>query len=334
MSAALLGLGLPTFLSNASLKEEIIGHGDFKYRVNKQWGVLGDITPVNDCHEMVQDGKGRLILLNNETKNNIIIYDRSGKLVKSWGHDFPGGHGLTLSREGNEEFLFITDPVRHQVYKTTLDGRILLTLSYPKETGKYEKEDQFNPTEVAVAPNGDFYVADGYGLDYIIHYDHSGKIKNIFGGHGDGAQNLRNAHGVCVDLRDKKQPQLIVTSREEKSFKIYTLAGAYISTVHIPDACICRPVIHNENLYFSVLVSKMPWDSRSGFVIILDKNNKVISVPGGNAPEYLSGKLQPLVQASSKVFMHPHDVCIDNDHNIYVPQWNSEKTYPVKLERI
>ena len=33
--------------------------------------------PVKDCHEMVQDSMGRIILLTNETKNNVIIYDKN-----------------------------------------------------------------------------------------------------------------------------------------------------------------------------------------------------------------------------------------------------------------
>ena len=77
----------------------------------------------------------------------------------------------------------------------------------------------------------------------------------------------------------------------------------------------------------------MPWDSRSGFVTILDKNNQVVSVPGGNAPEYRNGVLQPLTQ-NSALFQHPHDVCVDDDENIYVAQWNSGKTYPIRLKRI
>ena len=84
---------------------------------------------------MVQDSKGRIILLTNETKNNILIYDTSGKLLDFWGHDFPGGHGLTLNNENGTEFLYITDTVKHQVYKTTMDGRILMTINVPLETG-------------------------------------------------------------------------------------------------------------------------------------------------------------------------------------------------------
>jgi peptidylamidoglycolate lyase len=53
-------------------------------------------NPVNDCHEMVQDSKGRILLLTNETKNNVLIYNKSGKLLTTWGHDFPGAHGLNF----------------------------------------------------------------------------------------------------------------------------------------------------------------------------------------------------------------------------------------------
>ena len=52
---------------------------------------------------MVQDKKGRIILLTNETKNNILIYNK-GKLLETWGHDFPGAHGLTLHNENGQNF--------------------------------------------------------------------------------------------------------------------------------------------------------------------------------------------------------------------------------------
>ena len=114
----------------------VYGHGNMKYRMDKSWGTLNaDKHPVNDCHEMIQDAKGRIFLLTNETKNNILIYNKSGKLLSSWGHEFPGAHGLTLADENGEQFLFITDTSKNQVYKTTLDGKILLTIDAPVDAG-------------------------------------------------------------------------------------------------------------------------------------------------------------------------------------------------------
>ena len=49
-------------------KGEIYGHNEMTYTINKNWGSLNpDKTPVNDCHEMIQDVKGRIILLTSGT---------------------------------------------------------------------------------------------------------------------------------------------------------------------------------------------------------------------------------------------------------------------------
>lgn len=323
------------FMSNSSVPDEItIGHGSHRYQVDLQWGQLDPAkVPVNDCHEMVQDQKGRLILLTNETKNNVIIYDRSGKALTTWGQEYPGAHGLTLWNANGEEFLFISDNNRHEVIKTTLDGRVLMTIGYPRESGKYEKPEQYIPTEVAIAPNGDIYVADGYGEQHIMQYNEKGEYLRCFGGRGEGEANFKNAHGICLDTRDKKNPTLLITERVDNKLKRFSLAGEYLGAIALPGAFICRPVIDDENVYCAALISRTPWDSQTGYVTILDKHNRVISNPGGSAPVYENGVLQQM-QQTVKVFKHPHDVCVDNDKNIYVAQWNSGKVYPIKLARV
>ena len=95
MLAGAAGIAAPNFSFNLITKKaqdsKIVGHGDHTYKVDKAWGNQdpGKI-PVKDCHEMVQDQSGRLILLTNETRNNVVIYDKSGKVLDTWGADFPG----------------------------------------------------------------------------------------------------------------------------------------------------------------------------------------------------------------------------------------------------
>lgn len=317
----------------AGKNDPIYGHNDMRYRMNVKWGALNpEKYPVKDCHEMIQDKKGRIILLTNETKNNILIYNKSGKLKGSWGHEFPGAHGLTLHRAGGEEYLFITDTNKHQVYKTTMDGKILLTIDYPKETGVYEKKEAFVPTETTVLDNGDFYIADGYGSQYIMQYDEKGKLKHFFGGKGDTTANLDNAHGITVDKRNGS-PTLLITDRTRNCFKRFSMDGKLIEVIELPGACVCRPVIHGDHLYAAVLRSPDLNSPGTGFVTILDKNNKVVSNIGGSEPVYKDGKLQPMSQ-TEKIFVHPHDVCIDDEGSIYVAQWASNKVYPYKFSRV
>ncbi len=314
--------------------EEIVGHGDFRYRVDKEWGVQDPSkTPVNDCHEMAMDSKGRIFMTTTGAdNNNLIVYDKSGKVLSSWGTDFPGAHGLSIWGEGQEQFLFITDPETHKVTKTTLDGSVLMTLNRPKEVDGYEKDDQFLPTETAIMPNGDIYVADGYGQNFIIQYNAKGEYIRHFGGKGEGDDKFNCCHGITLDNRDKNKPTLLITSRASQEFKRFSLDGKHMETIKLPGCSICRPVIHGENIYFAVIVTKT-WDSYDGMLAILDRNNTIVSLPGGSTPEYANGILTPPLY-DGKTFMNPHDVFVDNDENLYVPQWASGKTYPIKLHRI
>jgi 6-bladed beta-propeller len=337
VTTAVLSLPVFNIISRPLLQEEIIGHGKFRYRIYKNWGNLDPSkTPVKNCHEMVMDKKGRLIMITDETKNNIIIYDRSGTLITTWGNEFPGGHGLTLSDEGGEEVLFICDPETGRVVKTTVDGKQILELPNPKSINVYEGNQSYKPTETAIAPNGDIYVADGYGSQYILQFSAKGEFIRKFGGPGNEDASFSTAHGVCIDARDKNNITLLCTSRGHNSFKRFTLDGKYITTLFLPGAFVCRPVIDDENIYSGVCWSRLRYleqTNNSGFVTILDSKDKVISNPGGTAPFYKKGELQLMVQ-DKPIFNHCHDVCIDNDKNIYVCQWNANKTYPVKLERV
>ncbi len=322
---------MPTLLSSKQKAEIILGHNNKQYRIDTKWGGLDfNRYPVKDCHEMVQDSKGRIILLTNEIKNNVIIYDKKGKLITTWGSEYPGAHGLTLFNENGEEVLFISDNNRHQVIKTTLDGKVLLTLNYPRETGEYNMAEDYVPTETAIAPNGDIYVTDGYGKDFIIQYNHKGEYIRHWGGRGEEAKHVKNAHGICYDNRDSSNPVLIVTSREQNAFKRFTLDGQYIDTISLPGAWVCRPVIKGDFLYAAVLQSHSRQGQQSGFVTILDKNNKVVSNIGGSEPVYSNNVPDEMYQ-TIKAFQYPHDVCIDDEENLYVAQWNSGHVYPYKL---
>lgn len=334
--------------SKPKMYETVIGHGDFKYRVHKAWGDLDrSVTPVKNCHEMVMDSQGRLIMVGDDIRNNIVIYDKSGKLLDSWGIRYKGGHGLTLWNDGSEDFLFICDSNGESIIKTTTEGRELMIIGHPSEYGAYEKEDKFKPTESAIAPNGDIYIADGYGSNYVLQFTKDGEfIRKIGSGRGIGKDQFQTAHGVCIDYRGKGEPTLLITSRAGNCFKRFSLDGNYLEQINLPGAYMCRPVIHNDNLYSGVCWSSeidfvegdmdthpIRTNPKSGFVTILDNKGKVVSNPGGTKPEYKKGELQRMLQ-EQPIFNHCHDVCVDDDENLYVCQWNARKTYPIKLERV
>jgi len=77
-ACALGGLAFSNIFTNKKKwKDVIIGHNTHQYKIDLNWGALNNrFYPVNDCHEMVQDSRGRIVLLTNHTKNNVIIYDK------------------------------------------------------------------------------------------------------------------------------------------------------------------------------------------------------------------------------------------------------------------
>ena len=111
-SAALVksSVGFSIIHKDKKPDDTIIGHAGFTYKVDKNWAKISvNTNPLFNCHEMVQDSKGRLIMLGDDVRNNILIFDKSGKLLDYWGNAFPGGHGLSIAKEGGEDFLMITD---------------------------------------------------------------------------------------------------------------------------------------------------------------------------------------------------------------------------------
>lgn len=334
-AAGILGVSMSSWTHRdyKNLKDTIIGHGSHRYKIDLNWGALNpNYFPVKDAHEMVQDRAGRIYLLTNHTQNNVLIYQTDGKLVGSWGHDYPGAHGLSIHDENGTEFLYICDNMRHEVIKTTLDGKPIQAFPFPMISEKYSQASQYIPTESCVAPNGDLYVADGYGEQYILHYNAKGELLHVFGGKGTEKHQFLNAHGICIDQR-QGNPSLLITERQGNSLKRFDLSGNYISETKLEGAFICRPVIHNTEVYLATIWSG-DGAANSGFVSILDAENKMISAPGGIAPKYRSDGTLEKMRQGIRVFKHPHDVCVDRDENLYVCQWNAGQSYPIKLVRV
>lgn len=308
----------------------LLGQGAFQYRPVTGWGVLDAKTPVKNCSAMVVDVKGRIFLLTDHLKNNVIIYNKEGQLLGKWGTRFPGAHGLQIVKEQNREVLFITDLNLHRVFKTTLDGEILMELTYPKSIGKYANEKEFRPSWTLHLTNGDFFVLDGYGKDYIMRYNRDGKLLNYFGGPEGGIAHW-GPHGGVIDDRGPGEPELVIAMSDQQTIKRLTLDGKLIKEIHLPGSNPRMIQIVGEHMFVPHLADNWPKDRESkGYISVLDRNYQIVSNIGGSAPQYINGTLQPMQQKGG-LFRHPHDLVVASDGAIYIPQFASGNTYPVKL---
>ena len=160
----------------------------------------------------------------------IMKFDASGRLLQSFGAGmFNYPHGLAVDHEGN---VYVTDGrdgagKGHTVLKFSPDGELVLTLGQPGVAG--EGPYTLNrPSDVAIAANGDIFVADGHsGMDTnmrIVKYAKDGTFIKEWGTKGAAPGELNGAHGLAFDSRGR----LFVADRENRRVQIFDQDGGFI----------------------------------------------------------------------------------------------------------
>jgi hypothetical protein len=322
-AAALTTVFAPVLLGvsdKSGRRNPILGSGEHTYEVLHDWGELPDHIHWGDTHGVCIDDAGFIYMTHSspasEPMDAIVIFDPEGKYVRTFGKAYHGGgHGLDIRKEGREEFLYFSDIKNRQVVKLTLNGEEVWRLSYPQEAGVYENLEQFRPTNVAFAPDGGFYVADGYGSHYIHQYDKDARWIRTWGGFGGEPGKLKIPHSIWLDDRPGRTPALAVADRANARLQYFTLEGEHISFVEglphpadfdIRGVDLLAPDLHAR-------------------ITILDKNNNVIAHLGYD-PEWTENVLKNQLRQKTESwrpgrFVHPHDACFDKDGNIFVMEW-------------
>ena len=306
----------------AGTKLPIVGKGEFKYEVQHGWGELPDSVKWGDTHGVAIDAEG-LIYIKHRFRpgapmDAIVVFDPAGKCVRSFGKEYHGGgHGIDIRKEGGEEFLYLSDVKNREFSKTSLTGEVVWKFGYPQEPDVYKSKKQFNPTNIAFAPDGGFYVADGYGSSYIHQYDKNAKWVRTWGGVGSEPGKMKTPHGLWLDDRAGREPSLVVADRANARLQYFSLDGKHLgfvgemsfpADIDIQGEILLVPDLHAR-------------------ITLLDKDNKVIDHLGYNAEwtKKVTAKGFP-VRQDPKLwepgrFVHPHDACFDRDGNIFVAEW-------------
>ncbi len=162
--------------------------------------------------------------------NPILEFDPSGKLINSFGGGmFVQPHGITVDKDGN---IWVTDQLADgkrgmAATKFTPDGKVLMTLGTPGVPG--DGNNQFNqPSAVAVAPNGDIFVADGHGGKSnarIVKFDKDGKFLMTWGKLGDGPGDFNIPHAAVFD----SQGRLFIGDRGNRRIQIFDQQGKFLA---------------------------------------------------------------------------------------------------------
>lgn len=303
----------------------ILGEGEHQYEALHDWGALPANIRYGNTHGVCEDSQGHIYIHHtvhstSETPDTIVVFDQDGKFVRSWGGQFKGGaHGLSICKEGSEEFLYLCDFEHGIVTKRTLKGEEVFTLGYPAESPAYQGKNgmapSYRPTNVAIAPNGDIYVGDGYGSSYINQYNQKAQFIRTFGGLGKEAGQLDCPHGLWVDTR-VEPPVLLLADRSNARLQRFTLDGKHIDFILGTTKMPC----HFDERKGDVVIP----DLRSK-VVILDKANKVAATLGNGDystdQEWRKAREQARDTFIPGRFLCPHGACFDHQGNIFVVEW-------------
>lgn len=302
---------------NDPKKRPIVGSGEHTYEVYHDWIEPPANLKWGDTHGVTTDAQGHIYIAHtvgsgSVSKDAICVYDPKGKFIKSFGSEFAGGgHGLDLRKEGSEEYLYICDVNRRVVAKTDLNGRVIWEFGAPAESGKYKDGQGWNPTNVAFAPNGDFFVGDGYGSSYIHRYNSDGKYLRTIIGPGSEAGQVSCPHGLWVDDRDKNNKMLLVADRGNRRLQYFTLEGTHVSFVTDPVRLPCH-------IHFNHDLMLVP-DLESRVTILNGKNEAVAQLGDGKSDGDLRGA--PREKFVPGHFVHPHGAAWINKRDILVVEW-------------
>ncbi|MBL9192480.1 MAG: hypothetical protein JNJ82_08985 [Opitutaceae bacterium] len=307
----------------ASNPHPIIGSGAHQFECVHDWLLPPEGMVWGDTHGLCQDSQGYIYVSHTVHASSmrpeaIAVFDPTGKFVRAFGEEYRGGaHGLDIRREGGTEVLYHCDTTRCKVTKTTLKGELLWSQGYPRKNPVYgEKPINFVPTNVAFAPNGEFYIGDGYGSHHLMRFSAKGEFIGEIARPGKGDGELSNPHGQWVDTRGS-EPVLVVADRGNRRLQTFTLDGRHLRT--IKDEARLRMPCH-----FHTLGEWMVCPDLDSQVCILDRNYTVVAQLGdgmANNGKVGSRRSQKRPEFTPGEFITPHDAIFLQNGDILVSEW-------------
>lgn len=327
-----------------------IGAGDFRFDCDHQWAQLPQHVKWTNTHGVAVDRQGLIYVIHQGDAqapcDTVVVFDSSGTFVRSFGREFAGGgHGISIRREGNVEFLYLCDIHNRQVVKCDTNGEWVWKIRYPREANFYESVNNFRPTNVCFAPNGDFYVADGYGANIIHHYDIHARWLGSLGKTGSNPGELQTPHSLTYSTFAEKPHSLIVADRGNSRLQFFSPDGQpqkivqgvnelhkhaaeknqgddsadpSLETISCPELSFPADIAIWEDM---ILVADL-----HARILLFDSSLQLLAQPGYDpnwTQKVLSDKSIRKQTDSWRPgkFIHPHGSCFDEDGNIYIVEW-------------
>jgi DNA-binding beta-propeller fold protein YncE len=222
--------------------EPIVGNGKYTYRVNEEWQRPPAGLDVRACAVSV-DSQDRVYCFNRNAEHPILVFDRDGNFLSSWGAGlFTFPHAIRVVQENEQDVVWLCDEHHQQFQKFTTDGKLLQTIGEKgarSDTGVPEDDfssaawkkvthggGPFNlPTDIAFAPDGSMFMTDGYGNARVHKFSPDAKYQYSWGEPGTAPGQFNLPHGVWIDRRGR----VLVADRENDRVQVFDQNGNLLS---------------------------------------------------------------------------------------------------------
>jgi hypothetical protein len=315
--AATIALFTPYAAHSAEPAKPVrMGCGAMTFDTVPGWGLLpSGKSALGPTHgSVVIDKAGNIYT---SAQKGVVVFSPDGTVIRSFvDPQHTQIHDMKIRDEDGTEYIYAARNDAAEGIKFNAEtGEIVLKLPFPKDSGLPEPK-AFHPTAIAVAPNGDIFLSDGYASDHIFKFDKAGKFLKYFGSQGDKLKQFHTAHGLVLDTR-YNPPRLLVCDRNHQPkgrLLHYDLDGNFIGEVVTGLGMPTSAAIHGD--FVSV-------PDLNGRLYILDKNNTIIAVLGNNPDPAKGGNFNiPQDQWKEGIFSGTHGSYWDKDGNLYVQDWN------------
>jgi DNA-binding beta-propeller fold protein YncE len=222
--------------------EPIVGSGKYTYRVNEEWQRPPAGLDVRACAVSV-DSQDRVYCFNRNPEHPILVYDRDGSFLSSWGSGlFTFPHAIRVVQENGQDVVWLCDEHHQTFQKFTTDGKLLQTIGEKgarSDTGVPEDDfssaawkkvthggGPFNlPTDIAFAPDGSMFMTDGYGNARVHKFSPDAKYQFSWGEPGTAPGQFNLPHGVWIDQRGR----VLVADRENDRVQVFDQNGKLLT---------------------------------------------------------------------------------------------------------
>ena len=194
--------------------------GDRRYAIHRNWAKLPAGESFGFLSDVMVDGEGRVHVAQRGTDRPILVFERDGRLAGSWGEGaLAEPHYITAANDGA---ILVADRDAHQVLRFDGNGKVLQALGkrhWPSLDAPFN-----HPTAAAEAPDGEIYVADGYGNSSVHRFSADGALLRTWGGQGGGPGAFTTPHAVAID----GQGRVLVGDRENNRVQVFDREGTFI----------------------------------------------------------------------------------------------------------